>query len=72
MPPARRPKDMRKAKDPKKSLLRLLGYLKKYIPVLIIVLICILVGAYAQIVGSTALGDLVDEFILPIDRKSVV
>ena len=66
MPPARRPKDMRKAKDPKKSLLRLLGYLKKYIPVLIIVLICILVGAYAQIVGSTALGDLVDEFILPM------
>ena len=66
MPPARRPKDMRKAKDPKKSLLRLLAYLKKYIPILIIVLICILVGAYAQIVGSTALGDLVDEFILPM------
>ena len=66
MPPRRMPKDMRKAKDPKKSLLRLLGYLKKYIPVLIIVLICILVGAYAQIVGSTALGDLVDEFILPM------
>ena len=66
MPPARRPKDMRKAKDPKKSLLRLLGYLKKYIPILIIVLICILVGAYTQIVGSTALGDLVDEFILPM------
>ena len=66
MPPVRMPKDRRMAKDPKKSLLRILSYLKKYIPVLILVLICILVGAYAQIVGSTALGDLVDEFILPM------
>ena len=66
MPPVRMPKDMRKARDPKKTLLRLLSYLKKYIPVLIIVLLCILVGAYAQIIGSTALGDLVDNFILPM------
>ena len=66
MPPVRMPKGHRMAKDPKKSLLRILSYLKKYIPVLILVLICILVGAYAQIVGSTALGDLVDEFILPM------
>ena len=66
MPPVRMPKDRRMAKDPKKSLLRILRYLKKYIPVLILVLICILVGAYAQIIGSTALGDLVDEFILPM------
>ena len=66
MPPVRMPKDRRMAKDPKKSLLRILSYLKKYIPVLVLVLVCILVGAYAQIVGSTALGDLVDEFILPM------
>ena len=66
MPPVRMPKDMRKAKDPKKTLLRMLSYLKKYIPILIIVLLCILIGAYAQIIGSTALGDLVDNFILPM------
>ena len=66
MPPGRMPKDMRKAKDPKKSLLRLLKYLKKYIPVLLLVLLCIMVGAFAQIRGSTALGDLVDNFILPM------
>ena len=66
MPPVRMPKDMRKAKDPKKSLLRLLKYLKKYIPVLLVVLLCIMVGAFAQIRGSTALGDLVDDFILPM------
>ena len=66
MPPARMPKDLRMAKDPKKSLLRLLSYLKKYLPILIVVLACILIHAYAQIVGSTALGDLVDDFILPM------
>ena len=66
MPPRPIPKNFRKAKDPKKTLLRILSYLKKYIPVLILVLVCILVGAYAQIIGSTALGDLVDEFILPM------
>ena len=66
MPPMRIPHKMAKAKDPKKSLLRLLSYLKKYLPILVIVLVCILVHAYAQITGSTALGDLVDDFILPM------
>ncbi len=67
MPPARMPRGVgRKARDPKKSLLRLLSYLKKYLPTLCIVLLCILVHAYAQITGSTALGDLVDDFILPM------
>ena len=66
MPPHPIPVKGRMAKDPKKTLLRILSYLKKYIPILILVLVCILVGAYAQIVGSTALGDLVDEFILPM------
>ena len=58
--------DGRMAKNPKNTLLRLLGYLKKHLPVLIIVLLCILATAFAQVTGSTALGDLVDEFILPM------
>ena len=66
MPPAKMRGDGRKAKDPKKTFFRLLGYLKKYIGILLIVLLCILVHAYAQITGSTALGDLVDDFILPM------
>ena len=66
MPPARMRGDGRKAKDPKKTLLRLLGYLKKYTPTLIIVMLCVFATAFAQITGSTALGDLVDEFILPM------
>ena len=58
--------DGRKAKNPKKTLFRLLGYLKKYIFVLLAVLACILMGAFAQVTGSTALGRLVDDFILPM------
>ena len=66
MPPARMRGDGRKAKDPRKTLLRLLSYLKKYTPTLIIVMLCVFATAFAQITGSTALGDLVDDFILPM------
>ena len=66
MPPVRMRGDGRKAKDPKKTLARLLQYLLKYKLVLILVIVCIFVTAYAQISGSTALGKLVDNFILPM------
>ena len=57
---------MKKAKDPKKTLFRLLSYLKKYIPTLLIVIVCIVLTAVASTTGSTALGQLVDNFILPM------
>ncbi len=66
MPPVRPRGDGRKARDPKKTLTRLLGYMKKYIPVLVIVLLCIIVTSYAQTRMSTALGDLVDDYIKPM------
>ena len=66
MPPVRMRGDGRKAKDPKKTLARLLQYLLKYKLVLILVIVCIFTTAYAQISGSTALGKLVDNFILPM------
>ena len=66
MPPAKMRGDGRKAKNPKKTLLRLLSYLKQYTPTLIIVILCIFATAFAQITGSTALGNLVDDFILPM------
>ncbi len=66
MPPVKMRGDGRMAKDPKKTLLRLLSYLKKHTAVLIIVLFCILATALAQTTGSTALGKLVDDFILPM------
>ena len=66
MPPVKMRGDGRMAKNPKKTLLRLLSYLTRHIPVLILVLLCILATAVASITGSKALGDLVDEFILPM------
>ena len=66
MPPVKMHGDGRMAKDPKRTLLRLLSYLKKYIPVLAIVLLCILMTALASIAGSRALGTLVDDYILPM------
>ena len=66
MPPPRMRGDGRKAKDPKKTLVRLLGYLLKYWPVLLVVMVCIFVTALASTTASTALGKLVDRFILPM------
>ncbi len=66
MPPVRPRGDGRKARNPKKTLLRLLSYMKKYIPILVIVLICICVTAYAQTRSATALGNLVDDYLLPM------
>ena len=66
MPPARMHGDGRKARNPKKTLMRLLGYMLKYWPILILVFICILINAIASSQGSVALGQLVDNFILPM------
>ena len=66
MPPAKMRGDGRMAKDPKKTFIRLLSYLKQHIGVLAIVLLCIVVAAFAQTTGSTALGKIVDQYILPM------
>ena len=66
MPPVRMRGDGRKAKNPKLTLLRLLSYMKKYIPNLIGVLICIIVAALASTQSSMVIGQLVDDYILPM------
>jgi len=66
MPPVKFSKDGRKAKNPKKTLLRLLGYMKHYLPNLLAVLVCIIVSAIASTRGSENIGNLVDDFILPM------
>ena len=66
MPPVKMRGDGRMARDPKKTLLRLLGYMRSYIPVLTIVLICVFLNSFAQTMGSRSLGTLVDEYILPM------
>ena len=66
MPPVKMRGDGRMAKSPKKTLFRLLSYLKKYTPVLVIVLVCIFLTSLAQTLGSRSLGTLVDNYILPM------
>ena len=66
MPPVRMRGDGRKAKDPKKTIGRLFGYLMQYKWVLLVVLLCIFASAFASTTGSTALGKIVDNFILPM------
>ena len=66
MPPVKMRGDGRMAKSPKKTLFRLLSYLKKYTPVLVIVLVCIFLTSLAQPLGSRSLGTLVDNYILPM------
>ena len=66
MPPVRMRGDGRKATNPKKTMLRLLSYMKRYAPVLVLVLVCIILSSVAQAQGSKALGPLVDVYIRPM------
>ena len=56
----------RKAKDPKKTIARLLSYLKKYRTTMIIVVICIVLSAGAMALSAASLGTLVDDYITPL------
>ncbi len=60
MPPVRMKGDGRKAKNPAKTLARLFGYMKRYTPILLLVLLCIYASAKAQATGSEAIGTLVN------------
>ena len=66
MPPVRIRGDGRMAKNPKKTLMRLLSYMRKYLPILVIVLVCIFLTSVAQTMSSRSLGTLVDDYILPM------
>ena len=58
--------DGRMASNSKKTLMRLLGYMKSYTPLLLFVFLCIIATSVAQAQGNRALGPLVDEYILPM------
>ena len=66
MPPVKMRGDGRMAANPKKTLGRLFSYLFRYKFTLLVVLVCIFLTAFAQTRGSTALGKLVDDHILPM------
>ena len=65
MPPIKRPLP-RKANDPKKTIARLLKYLKQYQFTMILVVLCIIVSAIAMAASSASLGTLVDDYIKPM------
>ncbi len=66
MPPIRMHGAGRKAKNPGKTLLRLLGYMKPYILNLAAVMACILVSALVQVASANNIGILVDDYIVPM------
>ena len=66
MPPVKMSGDGRKAKNPKQTISRLLGYLGQYKKTMIVVIICILLSALAQTMSSKSLGYLVDDYVKPL------
>ncbi len=66
MPPVKMRGDGRKAKNPGKTLLRILGYMKPYIFHIAATLICIVVVAKVQTKSNENVGTLVDQYILPM------
>lgn len=66
MPPVKMRGDGRKAKDPKKTISRLLGYLGRYRRTLVVVVVCIVLSAVAQAASASSLGTLVDGYINPL------
>ncbi len=66
MPPVRMRGDGRKAKNPKKTIRRLLSYMAQHKVTLVIVTACILISALAQTASSKSLGTLIDSLIKPM------
>ena len=58
--------DGRKAKDPKKTFFRLLGYMKPYLPRLILMVVCIILSTAASVAGNGSLERLIEDFIKPM------
>ncbi len=66
MPPIRMKGDGRKAKNPKKTLLRLLSYMKPYRGRMVLVVLCILLGSLATALSSYSLEPLINNYITPL------
>ena len=66
MPPVRMKGDGRKARNPKKTLARLLSYCKPYRGTMILVVVCILLASLANALSSYSLEPLINNYILPL------
>ena len=66
MPPIRMSGDGRKAKNPKKTILRLLGYMKPYRARLVIMVACIFLATGATVASNGSLNLLIEDYIKPM------
>ena len=66
MPPIKMKGDGRKAKNPKKTLARLLSYMKPYRVTMVFVVICILLSSLASAISSYSLEPLIEDYIKPM------
>ena len=66
MPPVKMRGDGRMAKNPKKTLSRLVSYMLKYRGTLAVVGLCVVFSSVAQAASSASLGTLVDDYITPM------
>lgn len=55
-----------KPKDGKKTFLRLLSFFKPYLLILIVVAVCIIIAAEANVLGTAQLQTLIDDHITPM------
>ena len=66
MPPVKMRGDGRKAKNPKQTFFRLLGYLKQYKGRFIGMVACIVAAAVIQVVSNNSLRIIIDDYITPM------
>ena len=71
MPPVKFSGDGRKARNPKKTLSRLFGYMKPYKWRLIGVALCIILATVAQVASNSSLSALIDDYITPMLSQAV-
>ena len=71
MPPVKFSGDGRKAKNPKKTISRLLGYMKPYKWRLIGMVICIILSTVAQVASNSSLSTLIEDIIKPMLGQAV-
>ena len=71
MPPIRMKGDGRKAKNPKKTLARLLSYMKPYRGTMVVVILCLLIASLATALSSYSLDPLISKYIQPLAGQEI-
>ena len=66
MPPVKMSGDGRKAKNPKQTFLRLLGYMKPYKWNMIGMVVCIILSTVASVISNGSLNTLIEDIIKPM------